>query len=251
MAKLYVDLEKDKPRYVAQMFSAIATRYDLMNRLMTLGRDESWRRMVARELEIPPDGVVLDVAAGTGDIARRVALVYPGSRVVALDFCMEMMQAGRHKFGDGHGSGRDSALWDRVGFVCGDAMGLPYADNTFDGVTTGFALRNVLDIAQTLREMWRVLKPGGRMVCLEVSHPRQVVISRIYWWYFFKVVPVLGGIISGQRDAYTYLPESAQAFLTPEELAARMTNVGFDLVSFRRLMLGAVAIHIGTKKGDT
>lgn len=246
---MYGDLKTDKPGYVAEMFSAIAGRYDLMNRLMTLGRDESWRRLVARELNVPPDGVVLDVAAGTGDIARRVALVYPYSRVVALDFCMEMIQAGRHKFEDTDGLGRASSLRERVGFVCGDAMGLPYADNTFDGVTTGFALRNVLEIVQTLREMWRVLKPRGRMVCLEVSHPRWAVTSQVYWWYFFKVVPVLGGIISGQWDAYSYLPESAQAFLTPEQLAEHMTAVGFEQVRFCRLMLGTVAIHIGEKKG--
>lgn len=245
---MYGDLKKDKPRYVSQMFSAIAGHYDLMNRLMTLGRDESWRRLVARELNIPPDGMVLDVAAGTGDIARRVALVYPGSRVVALDFCVEMMQAGRNKFEDSDGSGQSSSLWERVGFVCGDAMVLPYADNTFDGVTTGFALRNVLDIAQTLREMRRVLKPGGRMVCLEVSHPRWAVISQVYWWYFFKVVPVLGGIISGQRDAYSYLPKSAQAFLTAGQLSNRMESVGFERVRFRRLMLGTVAIHVGEKE---
>lgn len=260
---MYGDLQKDKPRYVAKMFAAIAKRYDLMNRLMTLGQDESWRRLVAKELDIPADGLVLDVAAGTGDIARRVAQVYPRSRVVALDFCMEMMQAGRYKFevdGTAGQAGlgqaqpeegvRRTPLRERVEFVCGDAMALPYEDGTFDGVTTGFALRNVADIPRTLREMWRVLKPGGRMVCLEISRPRWPLIADAYWWYFFKVVPVLGGIISGQREAYSYLPQSAQAFLTAEQLAGKMSDAGFERVYVRRLMFGAVAVHVGEKRTD-
>ena len=255
---MYGDLEKDKPNYVSRMFSAIAPRYDLMNRLMTLGRDEAWRRLVARELRIPPDGLVLDVAAGTGDITRQVALLYPRSRAVALDFCMDMMLAGRHKFEGrarhpeqcegSNGVGQAHPLQERVNFVCGDAMGLPYDDDTFDGATTGFALRNVADIPQALREMWRVLKPGGRMVCLEISRPRWRFISDIYWWYFFKVVPLLGGIISGQHEAYTYLPQSARAFFSAEELAERMEAAGFHHVRFRRLMLGAAAIHVGEKE---
>lgn len=244
---MYGDLSNDKPRYVARMFSAIAGRYDLMNRLMTVGRDESWRQLVADELDIPPDGAVLDVAAGTGDIARRVAITYPGSSVVALDFCMEMMEAGRHKFEGGNGQARMDSLRERVVFVCGDALVLPFADDTFDGVATGFALRNVLDVGRTLREMWRVVKPGGRMVCLEVSHPRRAVIARLYWWYFFRVVPVLGGIVSGERAAYSYLPESAQAFFKPEALADLMAAAGFKEVTFRRLMLGTIAVHTGTK----
>ncbi len=235
---MYGDLEKDKPRYVARMFAAIAPRYDLMNRIMTFGRDVAWRRLVARELRLPPDGAALDVAAGTGDIAREITRLYPHSQVAALDFCMDMMLVGRRKFSAG----------ERVAFVCGDALALPYPDATFDGVATGFALRNVADIARTLREMWRVLKPGGRMACLEVSRPPQRLISDIYWWYFFRVVPTLGGWISGQREAYAYLPQSARAFLSAEELAEEMRAAGFVNVRFHRLMLGAAAVHVGEKK---
>jgi demethylmenaquinone methyltransferase/2-methoxy-6-polyprenyl-1,4-benzoquinol methylase len=228
------------------MFSAIADRYDLMNRLMTMGQDESWRRQVAAELNIPDDGLVLDVAAGTGDIARRVALIYPHSRVVALDFCADMLQAGRYKF-EGHAMMQANPLHERVKLVCGDAMLLPYRDQTFHGVATGFALRNVVDISHALREMWRVLRPGRRMVCLEISRPPWRLIANAYWWYFFKVVPFLGGIISGQREAYSYLPRSAQAFLSAEQLREAMEAVGFRRVRFRRLMLGTVAIHVGEK----
>jgi len=238
---LYGDLGSDKPGYVRRMFAAIAGRYDTMNRLMTLGRDESWRRVVVGELTIPPDGWVIDMATGTGDVARQVIETYPHSRVAALDFCMEMMLAGRHKFAALPGS------HERVSFVCGDALALPYLNETFDGATTGFALRNVVDISQALHELWRVLKPGGRMVCLEISRPRWRIVSDVYWWYFFRVVPLLGGIISGQREAYSYLPQSAQAFLTAEQLAAKMEAVGFRQVRFRRLMFGAVAVHIGVK----
>ena len=237
---MYGNLRDDKPGYVRRMFSAIAGRYDLMNRLMTLGRDEAWREVVVRELGVGPEGWAIDVATGTGDIARCIASTYPQGRVVALDFCPEMMLAGQHKFGS-------ADLRERVDFVCGDALALPYPDNTFNGATTGFALRNVVSIPQALSEMFRVLKPGGRLVCLEISRPRWPIISHLYWWYFFKVVPALGGIISRQREAYSYLPRSAQAFLIPEQLAGEMEAVGFRQVHFRRLMLGAVAIHVGEK----
>ena len=251
---MYGDLSDDKPRYVGKMFAAIARRYDLMNRLMTLGRDESWRCLVARELALPPGGWVLDVAAGTGDITRQVALTYPDSRVIGLDFCMEMMQAGRYKFEAGHAGSATASeahtLGARTAFVCGDAMRLPYGADTFAGVTTGFALRNVADVSQVLREMWRVLKPGGRMVCLEISRPRQPIIAWGYWMYFFRVVPLLGALISGQREAYAYLPQSARAFLKPEALAAAMEDVGFTRVRYRGLMFGTVAIHVG-EKSDT
>ena len=252
---MYGDLNDNKPRYVGKMFSAIAKRYDLMNRLMTLGRDEPWRRLVARELALPPAGLVLDVAAGTGDITRQVALTYPDSRIIGLDFCMEMILAGRYKFESAHdlnatNTGVDS-MAKRVGFVCGDAMVLPYDSDTFEGVTTGFALRNVADIPHVLREMRRVLKPGGRMVCLEISRPRQPLIAQAYWWYFFKAVPLLGGLISGQREAYSYLPQSARAFLKPEELAAEMESAGFTRVRYRGLMFGTVAIHVGEKQEST
>jgi len=237
---MYGDLRNDKPGYVRHMFSAIAPRYDLMNRVMTFGRDEAWRAMVVRELRITGSALVIDVATGTGDFARRVLRCYPQARVVGVDFCPEMMLAGRRKF-DGEG------MNERISFVGGDALALPYRDATFDGATTGFALRNVADVPGALSEMRRVLKPGARIVCLEISRPRWPLISHTYWWYFFRVVPVLGGLISGQREAYTYLPRSAQAFFKPEELASVMTGVGFRDVRFQRLMLGAVAIHVGRK----
>ena len=237
---MYGDLKEDKPSYVRRMFAAIAGRYDLMNRLMTGGRDEGWRRTVVRELGLRTGAAVIDVATGTGDIAREVARTVPGSRVEAVDFCAEMMLAGRHKFVEGD-------LAERVTFVCGDALALPYPDDTFDGATTGFALRNVASIPAALSEMRRVLKPGGRMVCLEISRPSRPVISHVYWWYFFKVVPMLGGRISGQREAYSYLPKSAQAFLTARQLATEMEAAGFHQVRYRLLLLGAAAIHVGTK----
>jgi demethylmenaquinone methyltransferase / 2-methoxy-6-polyprenyl-1,4-benzoquinol methylase len=237
---VYGDLKDVKPGYVRRMFAAIAGRYDLMNRLMTGGRDEAWRRAVVRELDLQPAAVVIDVATGTGDIARQVARTCPGSRIEAVDFCAEMMLAGRPKFVEGD-------LRQRVTFICGDALALPYADDTFDGATTGFALRNVASIPRALSEMRRVLKPGARMVCLEISRPAWPLISRIYWWYFFKVVPLLGGWISGQREAYSYLPRSAQAFLTARQLATEMEAVGFRDVRHRLLLLGAAAIHVGTK----
>ncbi len=222
--------------YVRQMFGQIAPRYDLMNRLMTGGRDVAWRRLVVDEARLPPGGWLLDIATGTGDIALE-ALRRDGSlRAVGADFSLEMMQRGRGK------PGAECLHW-----MAADALALPFPANTFDAVTSGFMLRNVIDVPRALAEQWRVVKPGGRMVCLEISRPPRNLFLPFYRFYFHRIVPLVGQIVSGQRSAYVYLPRSADEFLSPEELAGLMRQAGWRDVQYRCLMLDTVAIHSGVK----
>ncbi|MBN1659515.1 MAG: ubiquinone/menaquinone biosynthesis methyltransferase [Anaerolineae bacterium] len=241
-----------KAAYVRAMFADIARRYDVMNRLMTLGRDQSWRRYTVSQLCLDaPLGTtthapgqnrlrgqsktILDVATGTGDLAIEVRRQYPDVRVVGLDVVPDMLVRARDK------AGRP------VPVVVGDALALPFPDAVFDGVVTGFALRNVTDIPAAFAEMARVTRPGGRLACLEITRPQIPVFRHLFGWYFYRLVPIIGGIVSGKRSAYTYLPHSLTSFPGPHEIAGIMHDVGWRDVTFRRLTLGTVAVHIGVK----
>ena len=226
----------EKPAYVRRMFAAIAPRYDLMNRLMTLGRDRAWRRTVARLCALPAGGRLLDVATGTGDIAYEALRLDPTTRVVGLDLTREMMLAGLGKHGG-----------LSFPFTEGDALRLPFDDNAFDAACSGFMMRNVLDVAAAFAEQRRVVRPGGRVVCLEITLPVAPLFGWLFRLYFFRLVPLIGGLISGQRRAYTYLPHSVASFPRPAELAHIMTAAGLRDVRYRLAMLGTVAIHWGTK----
>lgn len=230
----------DKAAYVRRMFDAIVARYDLMNRLMSAGQDEAWRRQAARQAVVPPGGKILDVAAGTADLTLALARQYPSAKIYALDFSLGMMQRGIAKVRE-HGAG------ERIRFIAGDALALPFADSSFDAVTSGFLMRNVTDIVRTFAEMRRVVRPGGRVVCLEISKPVLPLFSRLFWWYFMRVVPAVGRLIGGNAEAYRYLPRSLAQFVTAEELKALMEQAGLTDVTYRRLMLGTVAIHVGRK----
>ncbi len=230
----------DKAAYVRRMFDAIVGRYDLMNRLMTAGRDEAWRRQAARQAVVPPGGKILDVATGTADLTLALARQHPSARIYALDFSLGMMQRGIAKV-------REQGAGERIRFIAGDALTLPFADGTFDAVTSGFLMRNVTDIVRTFVEMRRVVRPGGRVVCLEISKPRLPVFSRLFWWYFMRVVPAVGRLVSGNAEAYRYLPQSLAQFVSAEELKALMEQAGLVDVTYRRLMLGTVAIHVGRR----
>jgi len=226
----------ERARYVQNMFSRIAGRYDLMNRLMTAGQDRSWRREVIQRLALPPQGGLLDLGAGTGDLAREALIQCPGCRPVAADFTLEMMLAGKKR--------PESA---RLRWLGADALRLPFPDETFDAAVSGFLFRNVRDIAQALAEQRRVLRPGGRIVILDTTHPPRNWMTPLINIHFHYVIPTLGRLITGEGEAYTYLPESTKNFLHAEQLAERMLAAGFHQVGFRRRMLATIAIHWGTK----
>ncbi|MCS7060630.1 MAG: ubiquinone/menaquinone biosynthesis methyltransferase [Anaerolineae bacterium] len=229
----------DKSAHVQAMFSRIVRRYDLMNRVMTLGRDQAWRRLTARELHL--DGaapLVLDLATGTGDIALAIARAYPSARVIALDFARPMLDAAQDKSFRQGAPVRD--------FAQGDALRLPFADAVFDALTNGFLLRNVADLRQALAEMRRVVKPGGQVACLEITRPGAPIFRDAFRLYFYGLVPRIGRLVSGDPQAYTYLPHSLTHFPRASELSQMMLEVGFRDVRFRLLGLGAMALHIAT-----
>jgi demethylmenaquinone methyltransferase / 2-methoxy-6-polyprenyl-1,4-benzoquinol methylase len=230
-----------KASYVNRMFADIAPRYDLMNRLMTGGQDVNWRRELIRLCDLPPHGKLLDVGTGTGDIAYEGLRQHPSITAVGCDFTYEMMAFGQHKGAYG---------WERsrrvVYFSQGDALHLPFPDATFDAVTSGFLLRNVVDIDAALREQARVTRSGGRVICLETTPPSQALLGPLVRFHMFRMIPLLGRIISPNGSAYQYLPQSTTIFPEPDVLARKMERVGLKNVFFHKKMLGTVAIHVGT-----
>jgi demethylmenaquinone methyltransferase/2-methoxy-6-polyprenyl-1,4-benzoquinol methylase len=239
------------------MFHRIAGRYDLMNRLMTLGRDRAWRRHTVAQIgsrqpvdeaathsgptstfAVGKPKLILDLATGTGDLAFEALRQYPDSTVVGLDLVPQMLALAQEKAG-----AKDPA----PALLLGDALRLPFADATLDAAVTGFALRNVTDIAAAFAEVARVTRTGGQIACLEIAKPNLFILRGLFTLYFYRIVPLLGGWITGQRAAYTYLPHSLTTFLTPEEIADVLTNTGWRDVCYRRLMFGTVAVHAATR----
>jgi demethylmenaquinone methyltransferase/2-methoxy-6-polyprenyl-1,4-benzoquinol methylase len=221
------------------MFARIAPGYDRMNRVMTMGLDRGWREFAVRAVAPPADGYALDVGTGTGDFLPQMASWMPSGFAVGLDFTVPMMQAGLPKLDAAEG---------RAGFVGGDALRLPFPDQTFDAITTGFAMRNVSDIGQAFREMWRVARPGGVVACLEVARPRNPLLRLGHRIYFERVVPRLTALLGADAAAYTYLPQSARAFPAPDALARIMQEAGWCEVRYKLLGLGAVAVHTAIKR---
>lgn len=237
----HFDSPEEKARYVNAMFARIASRYDRMNRLMSFGRDLSWRRRAIQLAAVPPGGRLLDVATGTGDLAMMSLERDPSVSVVGTDFTVAMMQLGRQKE-----NGRPS-LSSHIDWTGGDALHLPFPDTTFDAVVSGFMMRNVTDISGALAEQRRVVRPGGRVVCLEMTHPTLPLWRTVYPWIFGRLMPVATGLLSGQSDAYRYLPASVAGFVNADELKALMESVGLRGVGYQTLMLGTVAIHVGVR----
>jgi demethylmenaquinone methyltransferase/2-methoxy-6-polyprenyl-1,4-benzoquinol methylase len=238
-----------KVAFVRQLFTDIARRYDMMNHVMALGRDPSWRRYAVSQLGLnhsrsspqrdgPPQ--VLDVASGTGDLALEVLRQAPQAKVTGIDLVPDMLVLAQEK------ARRARA---HLPLTAGDALRLPFPDTSFDGVVTGFALRNVADIPAAFAEMARVTRPGGRIACLEFAHPRAPIFRQLFHLYFHYGVPIIGRLLTGSRTAYTYLPHSVAAFLTPDQIVTVMQNTGWQDVRYRRLMLGTVAVHVGVRAG--
>ena len=224
---------------VARMFGRIARRYDLMNTLMTAGRDAAWRRLAVRAARPPRAGRALDVGTGTGKLAAALADAMPAGHVVGVDVTEPMLrQAPAPSFRRPSGG--------RVALVLADALALPFPDATFECATTAFTVRNVADVGLAFAELRRVVRPGGRVVCLELSQPRVPVWGELFGLFFRRVVPRIGALVARDAGAYTYLPESVAAFLTPEALAAELARAGLQNVRWRRLGLGSVTLHVGT-----
>lgn len=218
------------------MFDAIAGRYDLMNRVMTLGQDQKWRRFVMWMAGDPGRGRVLDLATGTGDIAALMCRMHPETTVIGGDFSRNMLDVARRRFPE------LAISWQ----AC-DANHLPFADNVFDAVTFGYLLRNVDDPLVVLKEVHRVLRPGGRVLCLDTTPPEKNSLYPLIRLYFRFGIPILGRCIASDKNAYTYLTGSTMDFASAEELAAIFRTAGFDGVGYKKFMLGTIGVHWGKK----
>jgi len=234
---------KERARYVARTFDRISRRYDLINTVMTAGRHHAWRRLAAEVATAGTMGTALDVATGTGDFAVALAERPNVTDVVGLDFAGEMLGLAVRKTAQRGMSGR-------VRYLAGDAHTLPFPETRFACATVGFGLRSFVDVPQTLREMTRVVVPGGKVVVLEIVRmERGGLFSRVFPLYFRHITPWIGAFLAGNRNAYKYLPESVRRFLSAAEVADLMTRAGLRDVTIRRLALGAVAIIAGEKPG--
>jgi len=221
---------------VQMMFDAIAGKYDLMNRVMTMGQDQKWRRFVVKTAGDPGDGWVLDLATGTGDIAGLMTATHPQAKLVGGDFSLNMLSEAQKRFA------AEKICWQ----AC-DANCLPFADNTFSAVTFGYLLRNVDNALGVLQEVQRVLKPGGKVVCLDTTPPEKNLLYPFVQFYFRFGIPVMGKMIADDEAAYAYLTGSTMDFYEAEPLAEVFREAGFDNVGFKKFMLGTIGIHWGEK----
>lgn len=233
---------EEKHRYVREMFDAIAPRYDLLNSLLSLRLHHRWRAAAVRAADLRPGDRALDVCTGTGDLAFALArAVGERGAVAATDFSAPMLHLGERK-------ARQRAPRPPVRFSLADTQALPFADDAFDAVTVAFGIRNVADIRRGIAEMARVARPGGRVVLLEFNQPRNPLAALLARVYSFTVMPRLGGLVSGRRAAYTYLPASVAAFHTREALSQMMEDAGLRDVRWNDLLMGMVVLHRGVKR---
>jgi demethylmenaquinone methyltransferase/2-methoxy-6-polyprenyl-1,4-benzoquinol methylase len=227
--------DEGRARQVQTMFGRIVGRYDVMNRLMSFGMDGSWRRAAAHAAR-PSGARVLDLGSGTGDLSRE--LVRAGaSLVVGGDFTRDMVAAAARRYAGQHA----------YGWTVADVLHLPFADGTFDAVTNGFLLRNVVDLPAGFAEMARVLRPGGRLVCLDMTHVPDGLFAAPYRFYFHRVMPQVAGVLSGDRAAYRYLANSLSGYPNADGLARIICDAGLRDVTYRRLGFGSVALHTAIK----
>jgi demethylmenaquinone methyltransferase / 2-methoxy-6-polyprenyl-1,4-benzoquinol methylase len=218
------------------MFDRLSGHYDLLNRMMTFGFDSIWRRRVIENTHLFSGGHLLDVGAGTGDIALATLRKIPNARVTAADFSFDMMKKGRSRPGG-----------NQIPWCSADALQLPFADGTFDAVTSGYLIRNVVNPLRAFQEQWRVLKPGGSVVCLETSPPKRNLLRPLIVFHLKVTIPFLGRLVGGNQAAYTYLPDTTRQFMSPHEMVATMQKAGFKSVKHRLLMFGTMTIHSGRR----
>jgi demethylmenaquinone methyltransferase/2-methoxy-6-polyprenyl-1,4-benzoquinol methylase len=228
----------DKAELVRRHFNSVAQQYDLMNTLLSFGIHHLWKRAAVKMLALRAKDRVLDVCGGTGDLAILAARA--SGQVVVYDINRAMIEAGLHKL-------TYSPLQHRIRHVQGDAEQLPFPDQHFNAAMVGFGIRNVTNMAQGFSEMYRVLKPGGKLMCLEFSKPTAPMFRCLYDLYSFYAMPLMGQLVAGNRKAYTHLPESIRTFPLPDELAAMLRRIGFGRVTYRRLTNGIATIHLAEK----
>ncbi|MDA8097934.1 MAG: bifunctional demethylmenaquinone methyltransferase/2-methoxy-6-polyprenyl-1,4-benzoquinol methylase UbiE [Desulforudis sp.] len=232
-----------KEEYVHAMFSSIAHRYDLLNTVLSFNQDKYWRRFAVRHSGLKPGGKGLDVACGTGMLSfEQARTVGPTGSVTGVDFCAEMLKKAEENL-------KKSPYQGIVRFIQGNALDLPFAENTFDCATIGFALRNVPDVRKTIKEMARVVKPGGKVVNLELGKPGALGFKQAYWLYFDKLVPIMGRMGAGLKGPYSYLPNSLKYFMHQTEIRELFTELGLADARNYDLTGGIVAVQVGTKVG--
>lgn len=222
------------------MFDRIAQRYDLLNRLLSLGLDRGWRKQTVRALALRPGARVLDLATGTADVAMAIARAYPQCSVVGVDPSLGMLEVGRRKIAE-------ADLGARITLLAGDAQALELPDRSFDGVCIAFGIRNVPDRARALAEMARVTRPGGRVAILELSEPRRGLLAPLARFHIHELVPRLGALLSGSRE-YRYLQRSIAAFPPPEDFAEMMRAAGMDVLAVTRFSFGVCHLYVGTPR---
>ena len=233
--------EKEKVHWVVRHFNTVADKYDFMNTLLSFGIHHLWRRTSIKMLNLKAGDTVIDVCGGTGDLSLVAARVIGQSgKLVLFDMNRVMMERGRPKV-------EKSPFANNISFVQGDAECISFPDNAFDAVTVGFGIRNLTHLERGLKEMHRILKPGGKLMCLEFSKPTMPVFRWLYDFYSFYIMPNLGRLIAGSKAAYTYLPESIRLFPSPSELSQILNDMGFTQVTYKRLTNGIAVIHLGIK----
>lgn len=233
--------DKERIANVRKIFDTITPQYDLMNRVLSGRRDVAWRRFTAKQ--IPPDSTrFLDVATGTSDLGIDVCKRHRKIKVTGLDFSLKMMEAGREKVSR-------MKLSERIGFIAADATNLPFGDDYFDAAGAAFGIRNMPDKCRVLEEMKRVVKPGGKILILEMTFPRNSKLRWFFRWYFKNIIPLIGSLIAGNRRAYQYLPDSIHDFLHPDEMTGLFSEAGLQMVRAYPLSFGVTYLHEGVVPG--
>ncbi len=227
---------KDKyPVNIRKMFKSISGRYDLLNTLITFGRDKAWRKYVVQEASLKQGSLILDAGTGTGGILQEALLADSSIKAFGADFTIEMMLAGK----EGE---------ERISWCCADALNLPFPDAVFDAVTSGYLIRNVTDDGRAFIEQVRTVKPGGRVVCLETSPPPQNILRPFILLYLKFIIPALGLFFAGNRNAYRYLTSSTESFKTPQELSLIMRDAGLHDIRIKLFMFGTIAVLSGIRR---
>ncbi len=230
----------EKKKFVKEKFSSISNNYDLINSLVSFRVDRYWRWVTTRELRPFPQGAVLDLCAGTMPLALELTRQAPERRVLAVDFCEDMIRAGLKTL-------PVDERRQRITPICGDGEDIPAADNSFWGCTVAFGVRNISRPQRGLKEMYRVLKPGGKLLILEFSRPTNFIVKPLYFFYLNRVLPLVAGMVSGDKEAYEYLASSIAKFYDPEDFLSMMRQAGFSKSYRRTLTFGVVSIYVGIK----